>query len=79
LSVPEAKFRINAKEGIVELEGTVTFVDKHLEKFEELFNSAIREAIGRGFEQGLSKQEEGNTRSLPLHTETKLSAPQNSL
>jgi len=78
LSVPEAKFRINAKEGIVELEGTVTFVDKHLEKFEELFNSAIREAIGRGFEQGLSKQEEGNTKSLPLHTETKLSENQTS-
>jgi hypothetical protein len=78
LSVPEAKFRINAKEGIVELEGTVTFVDKHLEKFEELFNSAIREAIGRGFEQGLSNQEEGNTKSLPLHSETKLSANQTS-
>ena len=78
MSVPEAKFKINAKEGIVELEGTVTFVDKHLEKFEELFNSAIREAISRGFEQGLCKQEEGNTKSLPLHTETKLSANQTS-
>jgi len=76
LSVPEAKFKINAKEGIVELEGTVTFVDKHLEKFEELFNSAIREAMGMGVEQGLSKQEAIYKKSLPLHTETKLSAMQ---
>jgi hypothetical protein len=76
LSVPEAKFRINAKEGIVELEGSVTFVDKHLEKFEELFNSAIKEAIVRGVEQGLSKQEESNTKSLPLNTEPNLSVMQ---
>lgn len=74
MSVPEAKFKINAKEGIVELEGTSTFVDKHLEKFEELFNSAIREAIGRGFEQVLSEQEQRYTKSLPLNTETKLTA-----
>lgn len=79
MSVPEAKFKINAKEGIVELEGTVTFVDKHLEKFEELFNSAIKEAIGRGVEQGLSRQEEGNTKSLPLNTEPKLSVMQTNI
>ena len=76
MSVPEAKFKINAKEGIVELEGTVTFVDKHLEKFEELFNSAIKEAIGRGVEQGLSKREESNTKSLPLNAEPKLAVTQ---
>jgi hypothetical protein len=75
LSVPEAKFKINAKEGIVELEGTVTFVDKHLEKFEELFNSAIKEAIGRGVELCLSK-EESNTKSLPLNTEPRISVMQ---
>jgi hypothetical protein len=79
LSDPEAKFKINAKEGIVELEGTVTFVDKHLEKFEELFNSAIKEAIGRGVEQGLSRQEESNTKSLPLNTEPKLSVMQTNI
>ena len=72
----EAKFKINAKEGIVELEGTVTFVDKHLEKFEELFNSAIKEAICRGVEQGLSKREESNTKSLPLNAEPKLAVTQ---
>lgn len=79
MSVPEAKLKINAKEGIVELEGTVTFVDKHLEKFEELFNSAIREAIGRGVEQGFSRQEESNTKSLPLNTEPKLSVMQTNI
>lgn len=42
---PEARFTINVKEGIVELEGKESFVDKHLEKFEEIFKAAVREAI----------------------------------
>ena len=37
LSSSEARFTINVKEGIVELEGKESFVDKHLEKFEEIF------------------------------------------
>lgn len=41
----EARFTINVKEGIVELEGKESFVDKHLEKFEEIFKVAVREAI----------------------------------
>lgn len=41
----EARFTINVKEGIVELEGKESFVDKHLEKFEEIFKAAVREAI----------------------------------
>ena len=41
----EARFTINVKEGIVELEGKESFVDKHLEKFEEIFKMAVREAI----------------------------------
>lgn len=41
----EARFTINVKEGIVELEGKESFVDRHLEKFEEIFKSAVREAI----------------------------------
>jgi hypothetical protein len=45
LSLPEAKFKINVKEGVVELEGNENFVDKHLDKFEEIFKVAIREAI----------------------------------
>ena len=45
MSLPEAKFKINVKEGVVELEGNENFVDKHLDKFEEIFKVAIREAI----------------------------------
>jgi hypothetical protein len=54
LSGSEARFTINVKEGIVELEGKETFVDKHLEKFEEIFKAAVREAVSRGLEQKLS-------------------------
>ena len=39
------KFRINLKEGLFELEGNEEFVDKHLEKFEEIFKVAIKEVI----------------------------------
>lgn len=41
----DTKFRINLKEGVFELEGNETFVDKHLEKFEEIFKVAIKEVI----------------------------------
>jgi hypothetical protein len=41
----EARFTINVKEGVVELEGKESFVDKHLEKFEEMFKAAVREAL----------------------------------
>jgi hypothetical protein len=54
LSASEARFTINVKEGIVELEGKESFVDKHLEKFEEIFKAAVREAVGRGLEQNLT-------------------------
>jgi hypothetical protein len=47
----EARFTINVKEGIVELEGKETFVDKHLEKFEEIFKMAVKEAITNGMQQ----------------------------
>ncbi len=52
LSVSEARFTINVKEGVVELEGKESFVDKHLEKFEEIFKIAVKEAIARGMEPG---------------------------
>lgn len=45
MSSSEAKFKINVREGSVELEGTTQFVDKHLEKFEEIFKMAIKEAV----------------------------------
>lgn len=41
----EARFTINVREGIVELEGKESFVDKHLEKFEEIFKVAVKEVI----------------------------------
>jgi len=41
----DTKFRINLKEGLFELEGNESFVDKHLEKFEEIFKVAIKEVI----------------------------------
>ena len=47
----EARFTINVREGLVELEGKENFVDKHLEKFEEIFKIAVKEAIARGLEQ----------------------------
>ena len=50
LSGPEAKFKINVKEGFVELEGKEAFVDRHLDKFEEIFKSAIKEAVKRTLE-----------------------------
>jgi hypothetical protein len=56
LSIPEAKFKINVKEGIVELEGNKNFVDKHLDKFEEIFKSAIRDTIAQGIEHNLASK-----------------------
>ena len=50
MSIPEAKFKIDVREGIVELEGKENFVDKHLDKFEEIFKSAIKETMAQGFE-----------------------------
>jgi len=41
----DTKFRINLKEGLFELEGNEDFVDRHLEKFEEIFKVAIKEVI----------------------------------
>jgi hypothetical protein len=50
----EARFTINVKEGIVELEGKESFVDKHLEKFEEIFKMAVKEVITTNISGGNS-------------------------
>lgn len=51
---PEAKFKIDVKQGVVELEGTEIFVDKHLDKFEEIFKSAIKENMAQGIIHSLT-------------------------
>ena len=43
-----AKFKIDVRQGVVELEGSETFVDKHLDKFEEIFTSAIKQTMTQG-------------------------------
>ncbi len=50
----EAKFKIDVKQGVVELEGTENFVDKHLDKFEEIFKSAIKENMAQGIIHSLT-------------------------
>jgi hypothetical protein len=54
LDGPEAKFKIDVKQGVVELEGTENFVDKHLDKFEEIFKSAIKENMAQGIIHSLT-------------------------
>ena len=61
----EARFTINVREGMVELEGKESFVDKHLEKFEEIFKMAVKEAITHGVEQSLQLKTESAQAALP--------------
>jgi hypothetical protein len=65
VSNSEARFSINIKEGIVELEGKESFVDRHLEKFEEIFKMAVKEAITRGLEQNISLKAQPALAALP--------------
>ena len=68
----EARFTINVKEGVVELEGKESFVDRHLEKFEEIFKMAVREAITTGLEQNIAFKAQPTQPGLPskLNQET---------
>lgn len=65
LTNSEARFTINVREGMVELEGKESFVDKHLEKFEEIFKMAVKEAITRGVEQSLELKSQSAQAVLP--------------
>jgi len=66
--VPEAKFKINVKEGSVELEGNEQFVNKHLEKFEGIFKIAIQDALKFKIERNLDEVNSQASLSLPSHT-----------
>ena len=74
LTNSDARFTINVREGMVELEGKESFVDKHLEKFEEIFKMAVKEAITRGVEQSLELKTQPAQGALPAelaqHRET---------
>ena len=61
----EARFTINVREGVVELEGKESFVDKHLEKFEEIFKMAVKEAITHGLDQSLQLKAQSAQAALP--------------
>jgi hypothetical protein len=61
----EARFTVNVREGVVELEGKESFVDRHLEKFEEIFKMAVREAITRGLEQNIAMKAQPAQATLP--------------
>src|ERR671938_559058 len=65
LTDSEARFTINVREGRVELEGKESFVDKHLEKFQEIFKIAVKEAITHGVEQSLQLKTESAQAALP--------------
>ena len=67
VSPSEAKFKINIKEGIVEIEGNDTFVERHLEKFEEICKSAIQDVVARRIDN--VRNTEGN-----IFSKTKCSA-----
>lgn len=66
--MPEAKFKINVKEGSVELEGNEQFVNKHLEKFEGIFKLAIQDALKFKVERNLGEINSQASFSLPSHT-----------
>ena len=76
MSGSEARFTINVKEGIVELEGKESFVDKHLEKFEEIFKTAVKEAISHGMEQKISLKAQDAVAALPSGNQDVLDSEQ---
>jgi hypothetical protein len=71
----EARFTINVKEGIVELEGKESFVDKHLEKFEEIFKMAVKEAISNGMQPQIPLKVQTPPPALPQEVPEQPEAP----
>ncbi len=72
----EARFTINVKEGIVELEGKESFVDKHLEKFEEIFKAAVQEAIASGMSRNIALKAQPAQVALPQEVQEVPQAPE---
>jgi hypothetical protein len=72
----EARFTINVKEGIVELEGKESFVDKHLEKFEEIFKAAVQEAIASGMQHNIALKAQPAPAALPQEVQEVPQAPE---
>ena len=64
----EAKFKIDVKQGVVELDGSETFVDKHLDKFEEIFTSAIKQTMIQGIIHSIT---DDNVSALQQNSEPK--------
>jgi len=75
LADSEARFTINVREGIVELEGKESFVDKHLEKFEEIFKMAVKEAIVKGLQQPQSLAFKEQPAALPQEIQQEVLQP----
>jgi hypothetical protein len=75
VSNSEARFTINVKEGVVELEGKESFVDRHLEKFEEIFKMAVKEAITRGLEQNIALKAQPAQAALPQELQEEVLSP----
>jgi hypothetical protein len=49
---------LNSRDGTVEIEGPATFVDKHLEKIERIFNSEVLETLLSRFSTGLESEKQ---------------------
>lgn len=72
----EAKFRLDSKDGIVELEGPTIFVNKHLEKLEQFLNSEIVETFLRRFGSISSESDKHNFDITSLKDRSKRSIVQ---
>lgn len=54
----------------MELEGKETFVDKHLDRFEEIFKAAVKEAIASGIQGQVAAKMQAAPAALPEVQET---------
>ncbi len=64
----DAKFKINLKEGLLELEGSENFVNNHLEKYEEILKIALKELITNNNESLLNLPPEENNNHIIIES-----------